>query len=90
MQQASSTIVIHPGSSHLRIGRASDTQPIVIPHVIAWRHREPGNQIPSRMKIFRRHTVSLFYFIEFNIFACLLQHCVPELFSVFFFHLLLF
>lgn len=61
MQQAGRTIVIHPGSAHLRIGRASDTQPIVIPHVIAWRHRKPGKQTTCRMKILHRNTVILIY-----------------------------
>ncbi|KAM0750707.1 actin-like ATPase domain-containing protein [Meredithblackwellia eburnea MCA 4105] len=33
------TLVIQPGSSYLRIGRASDFQPIVVPNVIAARRR---------------------------------------------------
>lgn len=37
---ATNTIIIHPGSSLLRIGRASDPQPAQVPHVIAWRHTE--------------------------------------------------
>ncbi|CAK8690567.1 unnamed protein product [Clavelina lepadiformis] len=52
-QQANMTIVIHPGSSHLRIGRASDPQPVMIPHVIAWRHKNPETQTAKRMKLIR-------------------------------------
>lgn len=33
--QGTAIVVIHPGSLNLRIGRASDTFPITIPHVIA-------------------------------------------------------
>ncbi|XP_051526120.1 actin-related protein 8 [Myxocyprinus asiaticus] len=40
--QANFIVVIHPGSRTLRIGRATDTQPISIPHVIARRHKQPG------------------------------------------------
>lgn len=39
-----SIIVIHPGSLHLRFGRASDTFPVQIPHCIARRHGRPGHQ----------------------------------------------
>ncbi|GJJ75622.1 actin-related protein 8 [Entomortierella parvispora] len=35
-------IVIHPGSKFLKIGRASDAYPIVIPHCIARRMRKPA------------------------------------------------
>ncbi|CAL1269551.1 unnamed protein product [Larinioides sclopetarius] len=37
--QPSSVIVIHPGSMHLRFGRASEAFPKVIPHVIARRNK---------------------------------------------------
>ncbi|XP_071982808.1 actin-related protein 8 isoform X1 [Engystomops pustulosus] len=40
--QSDYVIVIHPGSSTLRIGRATDTHPAAIPHVIARRHKQPG------------------------------------------------
>ncbi|XP_051964276.1 actin-related protein 8 [Xyrauchen texanus] len=40
--QANFIVVIHPGSRTLRIGRATDTQPISVPHVIARRHKQPG------------------------------------------------
>lgn len=33
--QATAIVVIHPGSMFLRIGRASDSYPHVLPHVIA-------------------------------------------------------
>lgn len=37
-------IVIQPGSQYLRIGRASDPFPVVIPHCIARRHKTPGQK----------------------------------------------
>ncbi|XP_033825828.1 actin-related protein 8 [Periophthalmus magnuspinnatus] len=37
--QSNFVIVIHPGSRTLRIGRATDTLPSVVPHVIARRHK---------------------------------------------------
>uniref|UniRef100_A0A6I8QMP6 Actin-related protein 8 n=1 Tax=Xenopus tropicalis TaxID=8364 RepID=A0A6I8QMP6_XENTR len=40
--QSDFIVVIHPGSSSLRIGRATDTQPAGIPHLIARRHRQGG------------------------------------------------
>ncbi|MEE6501718.1 hypothetical protein FKM82_004301 [Ascaphus truei] len=40
--QSNFIVVIHPGSSTLRIGRATDTHPAGIPHVIARRHKQPG------------------------------------------------
>ncbi|XP_069499736.1 actin-related protein 8 isoform X2 [Ambystoma mexicanum] len=40
--QSNFIIVIHPGSTTLRIGRATDTLPVNIPHVIARRHKQQG------------------------------------------------
>ncbi|XP_008413031.1 actin-related protein 8 [Poecilia reticulata] len=40
--QSNFVIVIHPGSRTLRIGRATDTLPVIIPHVIARRHKQGG------------------------------------------------
>lgn len=40
--QANFVVVIHPGSKTLRMGRATDTLPISVPHVIARRHKQPG------------------------------------------------
>ncbi|XP_068109767.1 actin-related protein 8 [Hyperolius riggenbachi] len=40
--QCDYVLVIHPGSSTLRIGRATDNHPAAIPHVIARRHKQPG------------------------------------------------
>lgn len=34
--------MIHPGSKTLRIGRATDNLPVAVPHVIARRHKQPG------------------------------------------------
>lgn len=47
----SRTIIIHPGSRTLRIGRASDAFPISVPNVIA---RRPLNYVPSKDKGKRR------------------------------------
>lgn len=41
--QSNFVVVIHPGSRTLRIGRATDTLPLTIPHVIARRHKQSGN-----------------------------------------------
>ncbi|TRY81838.1 hypothetical protein DNTS_011405 [Danionella cerebrum] len=40
--QANFIIVIHPGSKTLRIGRATDTLPCSVPHLIARKHKKPG------------------------------------------------
>ncbi|XP_053576718.1 actin-related protein 8 [Bombina bombina] len=43
--QSDYILVIHPGSCNLRIGRATDTHPAGIPHVIARRHKQPGQPV---------------------------------------------
>ncbi|KAK1786881.1 hypothetical protein P4O66_017264 [Electrophorus voltai] len=40
--QTNFIVVINPGSQTLRIGRATDTLPISVPHVISRRHKQPG------------------------------------------------
>ncbi|MGH0167785.1 UNVERIFIED_CONTAM: hypothetical protein FKN15_053689 [Acipenser sinensis] len=40
--QSNFIVVINPGSATLRIGRATDTLPVSIPHVIARRHKHQG------------------------------------------------
>ncbi|XP_015671693.1 actin-related protein 8 [Protobothrops mucrosquamatus] len=40
--QSNFIIVIHPGSMTLRIGRATDTLPVSVPHIIARRHKQQG------------------------------------------------
>ncbi|KAM9343446.1 actin-related protein 8 [Pholidichthys leucotaenia] len=40
--QSNFVVVIHPGSRSLRIGRATDTLPVTLPHVIAHRHKQSG------------------------------------------------
>ncbi|KAL6119946.1 actr8 [Pungitius sinensis] len=40
--QSNFIVVIHPGSRTLRIGRATDNLPVGLPHVIARRHKQPG------------------------------------------------
>ncbi|XP_028850073.1 actin-related protein 8 [Denticeps clupeoides] len=39
--QGNFIVVIHPGSRTLRIGRATDTLPLTVPHVIARRRKQP-------------------------------------------------
>ena len=46
--EPTSVVVIHPGSLNLRIGKASDTSPITIPHVIARRNKSRNNLIPCQ------------------------------------------
>lgn len=43
---AQRTIVIHPGSHTLRIGRASDPQPISVPNVVARKHLPQNDHQP--------------------------------------------
>ncbi|XP_048404163.1 actin-related protein 8 isoform X2 [Stegostoma tigrinum] len=40
--QSNFIVVIHPGSYTLRIGRAADTLPVGVPHIIARRHKQQG------------------------------------------------
>uniref|UniRef100_A0A8C5BHL4 Actin-related protein 8 n=1 Tax=Gadus morhua TaxID=8049 RepID=A0A8C5BHL4_GADMO len=40
--QTNFVVVIHPGSRTLRIGRATDTLPVSVPHVIARKHKQSG------------------------------------------------
>ncbi|KAJ3586091.1 hypothetical protein NHX12_012492 [Muraenolepis orangiensis] len=40
--QTNFVVVIHPGSRTLRMGRATDTLPVSVPHVIARRHKQSG------------------------------------------------
>uniref|UniRef100_A0A3B1IEV2 Actin-related protein 8 n=1 Tax=Astyanax mexicanus TaxID=7994 RepID=A0A3B1IEV2_ASTMX len=40
--QTNFVVVLHPGSQTLRIGRATDTLPVTVPHVIARRHKLPS------------------------------------------------
>ncbi|KAM6976476.1 actin-related protein 8 [Aplochiton taeniatus] len=40
--QSNFIVVIHPGSRTLRIGRATDTLPVTVPHTIARRHKQSG------------------------------------------------
>ncbi|KAG1949112.1 actin-related protein 8 [Pimephales promelas] len=51
--QANFLVVIHPGSRTLRMGRATDTLPVSVPHVIARRHRQlgqPRHEDPSLLR----------------------------------------
>ncbi|EPQ56568.1 actin-like ATPase domain-containing protein [Gloeophyllum trabeum ATCC 11539] len=40
-RRGSQVLVIHPGSRYLRIGRASDVNPLTVPNVIAHKHKPP-------------------------------------------------
>ncbi|XP_077134445.1 actin-related protein 8 [Ranitomeya variabilis] len=40
--QSDYVVVVHPGSNTLRIGRATDSHPAAIPHVIGRRRKQPG------------------------------------------------
>jgi hypothetical protein len=40
-RRGSNVIVVHPGSRYLRIGRASDVNPVCVPNVIARKHEGP-------------------------------------------------
>ncbi|XP_077998073.1 actin-related protein 8-like [Glandiceps talaboti] len=54
--QTTAIVVIHPGSAYLRLGRASDTVPVVIPHVIARRHKTTGQHVQEDYTILRYET----------------------------------
>ncbi|KAL1747609.1 hypothetical protein HDZ31DRAFT_31536 [Schizophyllum fasciatum] len=45
------TLVIHPGSSNFRIGRASDISPVVVPAVVARKFNAPVHPSPSHKRI---------------------------------------
>ncbi|KAM4022598.1 actin-related protein 8 [Anomaloglossus baeobatrachus] len=45
--QSDYVVVVHPGSNTLRIGRATDSHPAAIPHVIGRRRRQPGQPASS-------------------------------------------
>ena len=54
MRRGSKVIVIHPGSLFLRIGRAADVVPNVVPHVIARKCRtQPASPPLSLQSIMR-------------------------------------
>lgn len=37
--QGTAIVVIHPGSAYLKVGRASDTVPVIMPNVVARRKK---------------------------------------------------
>ncbi|KAH3816133.1 actin-related protein 8-like [Dreissena polymorpha] len=55
--QVNTVVVIHPGSLNLRIGRASDTFPVTVPHCIARRLKPDVKEAPSQwmMRKERQH-----------------------------------
>jgi len=44
--EAPKIIVIHPGSQHLRIGRAADLNPLTLLHAVAYRRRPGASDRP--------------------------------------------
>ncbi|KAF8317779.1 uncharacterized protein EI90DRAFT_3133739 [Cantharellus anzutake] len=40
-------LIIHPGSRYLRVGRASDPNPISVPHVIGRKVKQLGDRLPE-------------------------------------------
>uniref|UniRef100_T1JFQ7 Actin-related protein 8 n=1 Tax=Strigamia maritima TaxID=126957 RepID=T1JFQ7_STRMM len=46
--QGTAIVIIHPGSFYLRVGRASDTYPHIIPHVIARKCKQPLTTVVHR------------------------------------------
>lgn len=56
--QVNTVVVIHPGSLNLRIGRASDTFPVTIPHCIARKRKDSGipeYKVPWMIRKEREH-----------------------------------
>ncbi|XP_043933549.1 actin-related protein 8 [Protopterus annectens] len=51
--QSNFIIVIHPGSTTLRIGRATDTVPLNIPHVIARKRKQQGAPVYKESMLLR-------------------------------------
>lgn len=49
--QSKTTIVIHPGSLNLRIGRASDLNPVTVLHAVARRRKCEGKVIFLDLKV---------------------------------------
>lgn len=49
-RRGSQVIVIHPGSRYLRIGRASDVNPVTVPCVVARRAKGPFT-VPERVRL---------------------------------------
>ena len=60
--QVATVVVIHPGSLNLRIGRASDTFPVTLPHCLARRKKDlSAPDIPSPWMIRAESNVKFIY-----------------------------
>jgi actin-related protein len=46
MERAQQTIVIHPGSSSIRVGRATDLSPLAIPSIVLRKKKRNNNEQP--------------------------------------------
>lgn len=82
--QTNFVIVINPGSRSVRIGRATDTLPVTVPHVIARRHKQSGQPRYEDPWLIRdglnvsTSAQSLKYFLLFYYIIYLLYHCVQQ------------
>ncbi|XP_002730533.1 actin-related protein 8-like [Saccoglossus kowalevskii] len=54
--QTTAIVIIHPGSANLRLGRASDSVPVCIPHIIAKRHKTTGQPVHEDYTVLRYET----------------------------------
>ncbi|RWS17454.1 actin-related protein 8-like protein [Dinothrombium tinctorium] len=76
---ASNVIVINPGSLYLKIGRASDSVPLIVPQVIARRNKSKNNAFPCLEDPFLVSAVKLDK--ETNKQLCDVQHSVLNVLS---------
>lgn len=53
--KGSDTIVIHPGSRWLRVGRSTDPFPVSVPHVIARKVSADAPKPPDLTRILKPH-----------------------------------
>jgi len=74
-ENCGNTIVIHPGSLHLRIGRASDPAPHRLIHCVARRRREGGLEHRDSLLIPRVPRYSVCPFPPFSL--SLKKHFAP-------------
>lgn len=77
--QASAVIVIHPGSLFLRLGRASDTFPHILPHVIARRGRQGSYEDPFLVPVVKMDSETSSSMVETqNVITNLLASCLTS------------
>ncbi|XP_017085639.1 actin-related protein 8 isoform X2 [Drosophila eugracilis] len=81
--EAPKIIVIHPGSQHLRIGRAADLNPLTILHAVAYRRRQVDGDRPYHDPLLPPlDNVNTAMMVEFEeqrlAVSRILQHCVVD------------